>query len=71
MTEKIGYRDVSRPGLPQRRFGEPANVGYEGTVWSVSTNGTNGIYLRFVMEAVQPSHWYYRTYGRQLRCLSE
>ncbi|WP_294598361.1 hypothetical protein [uncultured Rikenella sp.] len=46
-------------------------VGDEGTVWSASANGANGVYLRFVKDAVQPSNPYDRAGGFQLRCLSE
>ncbi|WP_300729162.1 hypothetical protein [uncultured Rikenella sp.] len=47
------------------------STGNEGSVWSASPNGTNGVYLRFVMNAIQPSHLNYRAGAIPLRCLSE
>ncbi|WP_297829665.1 hypothetical protein [uncultured Rikenella sp.] len=61
-------------GAPGFRFdtsGALHNVGSEGSVWSASTNGTNGVYLRFVMNATQPAFTLGHGYGFQLRCLSE
>ncbi|WP_297832784.1 hypothetical protein [uncultured Rikenella sp.] len=47
------------------------SVGDEGSVWSASSDETNSIWLRFVMDAVQASYAYRRSYGFPLRCLSE
>ncbi|WP_297829674.1 hypothetical protein [uncultured Rikenella sp.] len=46
------------------------NVGNEGSVWSAATNGTNGVYLRFVVNAAQPGNSNNRANGFPLRCLS-
>ncbi len=46
-------------------------VGGLGYSWSSTVNSTNGVYLRFVMNAVQPNYASYRAYGFPLRCLSE
>ncbi|WP_294596607.1 hypothetical protein [uncultured Rikenella sp.] len=47
------------------------SVGNEGSVWSASANGAYGVYLRFVMNAAQPSSSSTRANGFLLRCLSE
>ncbi|WP_300729158.1 hypothetical protein [uncultured Rikenella sp.] len=59
------------PGLRNRHTGVLYSVGDEGSVWSASSDETNSIWLRFVMDAVQASYAYRRSYGFQLRCLSE
>ncbi|WP_294601131.1 hypothetical protein [uncultured Rikenella sp.] len=64
-------RCVAAPGFRCYPSGVQFSVGDEGTVWSASANGTNGVYLRFVKDAVQPSNPYDRAGGFQLRCLSE
>ncbi|WP_300646468.1 hypothetical protein [uncultured Rikenella sp.] len=45
--------------------------GHEGSVWSSATAGINGVYLGFVVAWFNPSSSYGRSYGIQLRCLSE
>ncbi|WP_304709339.1 hypothetical protein [uncultured Rikenella sp.] len=59
------------PGYRNTNAGAPVGVGNEGSVWSAATNGTYGVYLRFVVDAAQPSNSKYRAYGFPLRCLSE
>ncbi len=61
-----GFRDAGNMGNP----GALGYVGNEGSVWSASANGTYGVWLRFVMNAAQPSYSNNRAYGFQLRCLS-
>lgn len=62
-----GFRDAGNMGNP----GALGYVGNEGSVWSAATNGTNGVYLRFVVNAAQPSYSSNRANGFPLRCLSE
>ena len=59
------------PGFRSNASGALDAVGNEGSVWSAAANGTNGVYLRFVVNAAQPSYSYGRASGYQLRCLSE
>ena len=58
------------PGFRNNTSGALNNVGNEGSVWSASANGTNGVYLRFVMNAAQPGNSNNRANGFLLRCLS-
>ncbi|WP_304708285.1 hypothetical protein [uncultured Rikenella sp.] len=61
----------SAPGYRDRGEGALWSVGDEGSVWSAATNGTGGVYLRFVVNAAQPSASSSRVHGFPLRCLSE
>ncbi|WP_297832859.1 hypothetical protein [uncultured Rikenella sp.] len=45
-------------------------IGDSGFGWS-STIGINGLALNFHSQSLNASHSGYRTYGFQLRCLSE
>ncbi|WP_300744538.1 hypothetical protein [uncultured Rikenella sp.] len=45
-------------------------IGNSGFGWS-STIGINGLALNFHSQSLNVSHSGYRTYGFQLRCLSE
>ncbi|WP_297830089.1 hypothetical protein [uncultured Rikenella sp.] len=45
--------------------------GLEGSLWSISASGANGIFLAFYTQSLYPSGTYYRGHGLQLRCLSE
>ncbi|WP_300726132.1 hypothetical protein [uncultured Rikenella sp.] len=65
-------RDERRaPGYRRRDTGALLGCGNEGSAWAAATKETNGVYLRGVMNAAQPSYSDYRTFGFQLRCLSE
>lgn len=59
----------SAPGFRNNTTGALNNVGNEGSVWSASASGTNGVYLRFVTNAVQPSNANNRANGFPVRCL--
>ncbi|WP_297624342.1 hypothetical protein [uncultured Rikenella sp.] len=45
--------------------------GLEGSLWSISASGANGIFLAFYMQNLNSKGTYYRAHGLQLRCLSE
>ncbi|WP_300728516.1 hypothetical protein [uncultured Rikenella sp.] len=62
-----GFRDAGNNG----RLGALSAVGNEGSVWSASANGTNGVFLRFLMNTAQSGYSSSRAFGFQLRCLSE
>ena len=62
---------VPAPGFRRNASGALGDVGNEGSVWSASANGTNGVSLRFVVNAAQPGYSSARAHGFQLRCLSE
>ncbi|WP_294599249.1 hypothetical protein [uncultured Rikenella sp.] len=47
------------------------NVGNHSYSWSLATRGTNGIFLYFGTQHLNPNHTYNRGYGLLLRCLSE
>ncbi|WP_300728197.1 hypothetical protein [uncultured Rikenella sp.] len=48
-----------------------SSVGNDGYRWSSTANDTNSIYLGFGATWLDPSRANYRSYGFQLRCLSE
>ncbi|WP_294601230.1 hypothetical protein [uncultured Rikenella sp.] len=47
------------------------NVGNYGYSWSSAVSGSNGVFLHFSTQGLNPSHVSHRGYGLQLRCLSE
>ncbi|WP_294598840.1 hypothetical protein [uncultured Rikenella sp.] len=51
------------------------SVGYEGSVWSYTSNNAGNhyrsVYLLFDVPRLDPVFAYYRGYGFPLRCLSE
>ncbi|WP_297830465.1 hypothetical protein [uncultured Rikenella sp.] len=59
------------PGVRNYGTGGLDAVGREGSMWSASTKGTDGLGLRSVTNDYQPSWTHIRVYGFQLRCLSE
>ncbi|WP_304708740.1 hypothetical protein [uncultured Rikenella sp.] len=59
------------PGFRSSNTGVPGGIGNNGYNWSSSVVDSYGCYLRFVMNAVQPSYPNGRANGLQLRCLSE
>ncbi|WP_300681799.1 hypothetical protein [uncultured Rikenella sp.] len=46
-------------------------VGNSGYSWSSAVSGTNGVFLYFDTQGLNPGSVNYRGYGLQLRCLSE
>ncbi|WP_300601295.1 hypothetical protein [uncultured Rikenella sp.] len=61
----------SAPGLRGGEEGFLWHTGNGGYSYSASMNQQSGLYLRFMMNASQPSHSYHSADGFQLRCLSE
>ncbi|WP_298081045.1 hypothetical protein [uncultured Rikenella sp.] len=59
----LGYRTTSSGG--------PGGVGHSGFSYSSSVSGSNGVYLSFYTQHLNPSHADSRAYALQLRCLSE
>ncbi|WP_297831313.1 hypothetical protein [uncultured Rikenella sp.] len=59
------------PGFRDITTGKSGGIGNNGYNWSSSVVDSYGIYLRFVMNVVQPSYPNGRANGLQLRCLSE
>ncbi|WP_294600079.1 hypothetical protein [uncultured Rikenella sp.] len=47
------------------------NVGRYGYSWSTAVSGTNGMFLDFTAQSLNPSGAVNRGHGFQLRCLSE
>ncbi|WP_294600459.1 hypothetical protein [uncultured Rikenella sp.] len=47
------------------------DVGYSGYSWSSAVSGTNGVFLDFSTQHLNPGYVRNRGYGLQLRCLSE
>ncbi|WP_294599130.1 hypothetical protein [uncultured Rikenella sp.] len=47
------------------------DVGYSGYSWSSAISGTNGVFLDFSTQHLNPGYVRNRGYGLQLRCLSE
>ncbi|WP_294598419.1 hypothetical protein [uncultured Rikenella sp.] len=62
---------MNAPGFRHSTSGALYYIGNEGSVWSASVNGMGSVFLRFVMDAAQPSYSSNRGHGYQLRCLSE
>ncbi|WP_294598091.1 hypothetical protein, partial [uncultured Rikenella sp.] len=62
-----GYRDPGNNG----RLGGLMDVGYGGYSWSSAVSGTNGVFLSFNAQYLNPSNVSNRGRGLQLRCLSE
>ncbi len=58
------------PGYRYHTSGIAVVIGNSGFGWS-STIGINGLALNFHSQSLNASHSGYRTYGFQLRCLSE
>ncbi|WP_300400998.1 hypothetical protein [uncultured Rikenella sp.] len=59
------------PGYRSSGSGVLGGNGLEGSLWSISASGANGIFLAFYTQSLYPSGTYYRGHGLQLRCLSE
>ncbi len=57
------------PGYRHYGTGVLNGVGDHGASWSSAVNDTYGVYLRFVLTALQPSYPSYRSHGFQVRCL--
>ncbi len=59
------------PGYRRRDTGGLKYVGSRGYSWVSTLSGTNGMNFFFSVTALHPSYTTYRSYGLQLRCLSE
>ena len=59
------------PGYRYHTSGELVSGGRSGYSWSSSASGSNGMDLDFGAAWLNPHGAPYRTYGFQLRCLSE
>ncbi|WP_294596555.1 hypothetical protein [uncultured Rikenella sp.] len=59
------------PGCRGSASGALGNIGNNGYSWSSAVSGTNGVFLGFYTQSLNPSSVDYRGYGLQLRCLSE
>ncbi len=57
------------PGYRWYPDGVLNGVGDHGASWSSAVSDTYGVYLRFVLTALQPSYPSYRSHGFQVRCL--
>ena len=66
----IRFRPVA-PGYRYHTSGELVSGGRSGYSWSSSASGSNGMDLDFGAAWLNPHGAPYRTYGFQLRCLSE
>ncbi|WP_294599947.1 hypothetical protein [uncultured Rikenella sp.] len=62
-----GVRDAGNYG----RLGGLMYVGRHGYSWSSAVSGTNGVFLDFNTQYLNPSYVDYRGHGFPLRCLSE
>ncbi|WP_294594613.1 hypothetical protein [uncultured Rikenella sp.] len=67
----IGVFDLPAPGNRGGYEGALHDVGNLGYGWSSTVGGTNGVNLVFGVPWVVPGYLDHRTYGFQLRCLSE
>ena len=63
MTGTPGYRDYGE--------GRPSSIGKSGYSWIATTNDIGGMYLDFGTQHLNPNGTPPRSYGHQLRCLSE
>ena len=59
------------PGYRYHTSGELVSGGRSGYSWSSAASGSNGMDLDFGAAWLNPHGAPYRTYGFQLRCLSE
>ncbi|WP_294599848.1 hypothetical protein [uncultured Rikenella sp.] len=59
------------PGFRTLSTGALSNVGNNGYSWSSTVSGTNGLFLYFDTPGLYTGYSGTRTYGFQLRCLSE
>ncbi|WP_299456495.1 hypothetical protein [uncultured Rikenella sp.] len=59
------------PGYRHTNSGTLVYIGCHGFSWSSATNDIDGAYLTFSTADLEPSFVNSRTYGFQLRCLSE
>ena len=63
--------EKTAPGYRSSGSGVLGGNGLEGSLWSISARGANGIFLAFYMQNLNSKGTYYRAHGLQLRCLSE
>ncbi|WP_294593814.1 hypothetical protein [uncultured Rikenella sp.] len=61
----------SAPGYRNYSSGVPGGVGHSGYSWSSAVSGIIGRFLHFNAQSLTLSNADYRSYGFQLRCLSE
>ena len=59
------------PGYRYRDTGALGSVGSSGCNWASTVSSIHGMYLGFDVTNLGPSSAYSRSYGFQLRCLSE
>ncbi|WP_294600769.1 hypothetical protein [uncultured Rikenella sp.] len=61
---------MSAPGCRGSASGALGNIGNNGYSWSSAVSGTNGVFLNFNTQNLNPSNVNNRGHGLQLRCLS-
>ena len=64
-------KSTTAPGYRLRDTGKPVYISNYGYSWSSTISLTDGMFLYFDMQHLDPCYTTSRAFGFQLRCLSE
>ncbi|WP_297628318.1 hypothetical protein [uncultured Rikenella sp.] len=71
ISQRRAGKESPAPGFRHGASGVLGDIGGNSYSWSSAVSKINATYFYFSMIQLTPSNAAYRTYGFQLRCLSE